>query len=783
MSLLSRVTEALTGTSPVVAEKAAEQVGTYTGIDSDSAYGMLTAIFPGSVGAPPDRTVPGFLRAYNEMPWLRAAVHKVSSSVASTTWRLYVVRGGNGKLVRPRTLQRAAIESRTAMLHRYAKAGQLQEIESHPLLDLLDSTNAFLVGLSTRKLTQTYMDLVGEAFWIKERNGAGAPVAVWPIPPSWISDLPTASDPFYQISFRGWQGRIPDTEMVWFQDPDPENPYARGTGIAKALSDELDIDEYAAKWMKSFFYNRARPDLIVAGEGLAKADTDRLEQNWMSKNQGFWKAFKPYFLNKAVKVTQLNQNLETTQGIPLRQAERDTIIQVFGVPPEILGILANSNRATIDAADYIYSRWVLVPRLELFRAHLQERLVPEYDDRLILTYESPIQEDKAQKLQIMQAAPWTYQADEWRQFAGFEELPEGAGRVYFVPGTGTITDVLESPPPPEPAPAPVPPADDGTSGDSAPAADAAPPLLTRSAKYLNARYKWFHRKDEDGNDPIARVAETLEPEFRSRFTQAIAAAKGKINVDNLIAAIQDGSISGAQAVLGLEDLEEGLSGTRRIIGAGLIAAGEVEASLLGQAIGVTVRFDKTNPEAVKWINEYSFEMVKGISDASRQAIRSILLDAFESGLAPRDQAKLIVDQVGLTDADAKAVARFRSDLAEQGISSDRLLSRVERYADSRLRQRAVTIARTETLRASNEGQEQLWKQAVQADLIGDNATKDWITTPDDRLDTEICEPIPHMAENSAVPIGGNFLTGHGSHVAGPPAHPRCRCTKALKFKD
>ena len=44
------------------------------------------------------------------------------------------------------------------------------------------------------------------------------------------------------------------------------------------------------------------------------------------------------------------------------------------------------------------------------------------DDRLILDYESPVQEDKAFRLAVMQAAPWAWNADEWRDFAGLDPI-------------------------------------------------------------------------------------------------------------------------------------------------------------------------------------------------------------------------------------------------------------------------------------------------------------------------------------------------------------------------
>lgn len=407
-------------------------IGIFSNTSAEQAYGMLAGILPGGVGQPPKRGTKELLNAYNEMPWLRAVVNKVSRGVASTPWQLYVVRRG-GKAVKAAKIQRADYDVRRKLLAVCRKQAELVEIEEHPLLDLLDNANSFLTGLTARQLTQVHLDLVGEAFWLKERNGAGKPVAFWPLPPDWVISTPTPTHRFFRVSFRAWQGEIPDTEILWIADPDPTNPYGRGSGMARALADELETDEYAAKHTKSWFYNRARPDLVISGEGIRPEDTARLEEDWLRKNQGFWKAFKPYFLSKKVDIQTLSQTFENMQLVDLRKYERDTIIQVYGVPPEILGIIENSNRSTIDASDYLFARWVVQPRLEFLRAVLQERLVPEFDDRLILDYESPVAEDKEYNLKVAQAAPWSMTVDEWREMQGRKPLPDGQGQVYMLP--------------------------------------------------------------------------------------------------------------------------------------------------------------------------------------------------------------------------------------------------------------------------------------------------------------------------------------------------------------
>jgi phage portal protein BeeE len=287
--------------------------------------------------------------------------------------------------------------------------------------------------LQMRHVTQAHMELVGEAFWLKERNQLGVPIAVWPIPPSWVVNTPTPASPVYRVQFRGWRAEIPEREMLWFMDPDPANPYGRGSGVAQSLGDELESDEYAARTSKAWYFNSARPDLIISAAGLSETQTRKLEQDWNSKHQGFFNKFRTHFLNADVSIQQMGGDFRSGQFVQIRNFARDVCVHSFGVPPEVLGIIENSNRSTIDAASYLFNSMVVVPRLEFVRAILQERLIPEWDDRLILDYVDPVEEDRERNLAAAKVAPYALSIDEWRELQGKAPLPGGQGKVYMIP--------------------------------------------------------------------------------------------------------------------------------------------------------------------------------------------------------------------------------------------------------------------------------------------------------------------------------------------------------------
>jgi phage portal protein BeeE len=416
---------------------------------SNAVESSLAALYPNG-GPPPSRTTKDFLRAYSTQPWLRAVTHKVSHSVATVPWCLYAVKR-EGKFIKPpKGVHTAPRHIRRKMLKRYAGARELTELEEHPMLDMLEGSNPTLTGLMIRQLLQIYIDLVGECFWLLERNAFGMPVQVWPIPPHWVRETPSPGKPRFLIEYAGKREEIPMTEIIWFQTPDPENPYARGTGTAMSLGDELQTDEYAARFTKSWFYNSARPDLIITPAGDGGSDTGvtelkRLEQAWLQRHQGFFRAFKPFFSSRKIDVHQLTSSFQSMQLTELRKHQRDMLVSVFGVPPEMLGILSSSNRATIEAADYMMQQYVVLPRLELIRSVLQERVAPLFDERIIVDFEDPVMEDKLFHLEVAKAAPWVLQVEEWREMAGREPFDDDKiNKAHVAPlGVRLVEDLSE----------------------------------------------------------------------------------------------------------------------------------------------------------------------------------------------------------------------------------------------------------------------------------------------------------------------------------------------------
>lgn len=371
-------------------------------------------------GLPPIRGTRERLQAYRRQPWWRAITHRIKSAVEGAEWHVY----------------RKGVDRK--------KKGA--ELPNHPLAQLLKTANPVMPGSMAIGLTQLHLDATGEAFWLLMRNAYGEPIEAYPIPPHWVRQTPGAKSPFFQISHGELQVNLPAADVIWFKELDPENPYGRGAGFGEALSDDLAADEYAAKRVQMFFWNQGLPDAIVSVKGAGPDEIKRAEAKFAEYFRGVFKSGRTHFTSGDVQISRIDTTFKDTQLVQLRQQERDTVRQVFGVPPEILGILDQSNRSTIDAAEHLFLKLTVTPRLKLLKIYLNAFLVPQYSDgaNIEVDFDSVIPADQDFILQVMQARPGAFTDNEVREFVGF---PKAEGKDTFPEPTAFPSAQLTAPEP------------------------------------------------------------------------------------------------------------------------------------------------------------------------------------------------------------------------------------------------------------------------------------------------------------------------------------------------
>lgn len=370
----------------------------------------------------PSRDIKDWLDLFTTSPRLDP-VHKIAEDVASTEWGLYRKLGD----------------------------GEKEKVEEHPLLELFNKPNPLpdTTWFTLTYSTEAYLYVAGEAFWVVERSGLNQINEVWLLPPNWVESIPNKGQDFFTVQTAdGIRMDIPQEDIIYFKEPNLKNPYGRGSSRTKAIGDEIETDEYMAKWSKNFFYNDAKPPFVIEAPGANKNDVERLQESWVQKYGGLKNAHKPAVLPFAGKVHQLGTNAREMDFVQSRKYLRDQANQHFRVPPELMGIIENSNRATIDAADYIYRSSVLINRLTKMEQVIQHQIIERFfpNENLCFEFDNVIPADKEYELKVANEglSRGAIMVDEWRQKNGMDILEGGQGAVFLVPtGVTPVTSLMD----------------------------------------------------------------------------------------------------------------------------------------------------------------------------------------------------------------------------------------------------------------------------------------------------------------------------------------------------
>ena len=330
----------------------------------------------------------------------------------------------------------------------------------------------------------------------------------------------------------------------------------------------------------------------------------------------------------------------------------------------------------------------------------------------------------------------------------------------------------------------------------------------QACRELLVEIRKISKPEEPGWKAIHRAADRAKPAWKREFLAAVKATQDAVSAKAVEAALIVGNAKEAYEAIDwgamnalestwqtsmLDLMDQGAAVAAKDLPAITVApptppGGRPTLTAVGgqppPAAVLTFRFDITNPEAVRYAETKSAELVAELVGESGRAIKAKIqrdvTRAFNEGIPPAKLAREIKQYIGLTERQTEAVETFQvkreklianiyHDLTP-GQVQQKAGDQTDRYRAKLLSQRAETIARTETISASSAGQQELWRQAKLEGFLGDRVQK-WLITPDDRL----CPTCSQMTgDRSYAEMGATFDTPLGASI-GPALHPQCRC--------
>lgn len=625
--------------------------------------------------------------------------------------------------------------------------GEPEEVTDHEIKELLNKVNPRMTRHTLFEVTQSHLELDGNAFWLLAKDGTEQVREIWPLRPDKVTIIPDNENALMVGGYiyrqkNGQKIQLEADDVIHFADFNSEGDYpfpVRGVGRVQAASLAIDTNNFSREWNRVFFQNSAIPNILLKTEAALDPDAyKQLQEKFKESFQGMAKAHKPMLLEGGLEIEKLDVTAKDMDFVKQLVSSRDEILGIFRVPKSILGIVEDVNRANAEASIFTFMRGTITPKMQYIVDTLNEFLLTKFEgtEDLFFTFESPVPQNRERIVKEYSAGhnKWLTTNDIRRA----EGLPETtSGNEILAPVNLVPVDRVEP----------------------------------KKVVKLKAKPQ---AKEEEVADEDTDVDKTIKETTRKFVNELFEKKKGKKK--KKVAKVEENqNLNPAQVAKFVDIWKQGLGDRRdQVI--------PIVQEYFDEQEKAVLKFLRASLKGLKR-KEYSLKQAETLlpdREDQLQAIIDLMTPLYRQFLEESgQQGAELVDTEFTFDPTADVAQDFITERAqffaqsindttfnelfatlEEGLANDETLTQLsQRVADvyDKTRDfRTDMIARTEVSAISNFGNSEGQKQA--------GATqKMWIVvTPEDD---------PCLIEGEVVPIDDVFSNG----LESPPAHPNCQC--------
>lgn len=623
---------------------------------------------------------------------------------------------------------------------------------AHELSLLCDRPNHWQSFAELQAEMIVYFNLMGNAYvWYRRKQGSEYPLAFYNLRPDWVHHL------YQDQELKGYVYApagvaLQDGTPLLAQDvmhirlPNPGDPFAgmgKGFSPIAALARSADVDNALTAFLKRFIDEGAMPRYLLSVDApLNEQIVEEATEAWMERFGGEGNWLKPMIQGHGATTQKLSASLDELATAQLDARNESRIAMAFGVPLTLIESRPDLVQATYSNKQQDYKMFLettLLPELDMFQQEWRYYLRSD-DGRKFAQYDLskvPGYIDKDARLaQIKDAfSIGAVTRAEYKRALGVSVTD--ADEVLYVPFAVNILPVD--------AGASAPRSESGS--DSAEEDEGAAKALAVKARITPEHKQALWRL-------IDAKATSWEPQAQRAAREAFEHDRREILA--IVGARQKAAYAEAKSVswsLMLLDVIAYLSTASKdnwrkvfapVLGAVVVDQGEQLNAHFG------MQFNVRNLLGEDWFQEYKMKFADDITDTSNETLHEM----FEKALAEGWSVPKMERGIGqLFDRWTQAGA--------DPVDAEFALERQPAY-------RVETIARTETMRASNAGADALYKDwGIQQ--------REWIATLDNRVrDTHREANGQVRGMNEPFIIGGSPMMRPGDGPIGEVAN--CRCT-------
>jgi HK97 family phage portal protein len=328
--------------------------------------------------------------------------------------------------------------------------GEEEEQANHALKLLLDTPNPYYSG--ELLWWGTLADwMLGNAYWLKIRSGAGRVVQLWWVPstliePRWPAD---GSEFISHYDYRPGPlepTRIDPADVVHFRYGLDPNNIRKGLSPLGSLLREVFTDDEAANYTASMLRNVGVPPVVISPGPDAKptqAELEEVKTRYVETTTGDHRG-EPVVMRGPTSVQVLGFDPQKMDMKTARRVPEERVSAIFGIPAVVAGLGAGLDRSTFanfaEAREAAYESNV-IPSQRLLAAELRTQLLPDFGDvqRLRISFDLT-------KVRVLQADENALHARAREDLkSGLVKFNEARKMIGLPPVDGEVGDMVYVP--------------------------------------------------------------------------------------------------------------------------------------------------------------------------------------------------------------------------------------------------------------------------------------------------------------------------------------------------
>lgn len=251
---------------------------------------------------------------------------------------------------------------------------------------LHDQANPELTSFEYRELKLAHTLLWGNGYSEIEWNGAGEPVALWPLNPSVTEPVRVKGNLYYVTQVGGETISLPAWRVHHLKGLSGDG--MRGYSMIRLAMNAIGLGLATEEFGGRFFSNGARPGVVLKHPGiLSEKAYERLKNSWNAEHQGLSNAHRAKILEEGVDMQTLGIPPEEAQFLETRKFQLAEVARIFRVPAHMVNDLDHATFSNIEHLSIQFVTHSLLPwMVRDEKAMRRDLLVGSQKKKLLIKY-------------------------------------------------------------------------------------------------------------------------------------------------------------------------------------------------------------------------------------------------------------------------------------------------------------------------------------------------------------------------------------------------------------